>query len=140
VDEPDRDKFEALVQRIVFFKLSQGQLDESGLSLADLHKVTATIVDTLSNMYHARIKYPWQTESTGAIASQTPPEGQEPPAPAPEPPAPAPEPSPETEAPQPEPSAPSPAPEPTPDTYTGPAPAPPRNTLPAHGKPPEDES
>jgi putative nucleotidyltransferase with HDIG domain len=65
VDAPDRHAFSSLVQRIIFSKLTQGQLDESGLTLAELKDVSNTIVDTLVNMYHTRIKYPWQTEETG---------------------------------------------------------------------------
>jgi len=65
VDQPDKSHFEQLVQRIVFTKLAQGQLDESGLSLADLRIVANTLIDTLVSMYHGRIKYPWQTESKG---------------------------------------------------------------------------
>ena len=78
VDVPDKDAFSDLVRRIIFSKLAQGQLDESGLSLKDLRRVTNTLVDTLVNMYHARIKYPWQTADTGTGTSRTkstPPEG-----------------------------------------------------------------
>lgn len=75
VDAPDRVAFNNLVQRIIFFKLCQGQLDETGLSLADLKTVANTLVDTLVNMYHSRIKYPWQTSDTtghGTASSVTP--------------------------------------------------------------------
>ncbi len=65
VDDPDRDKFEQLVLRIVWSKLRQGQLDDSGLTMADLHVIVDRLVDTLCNVYHHRIKYPWQ-EDTGA--------------------------------------------------------------------------
>jgi cyclic-di-AMP phosphodiesterase PgpH len=65
VDTPEKGAFTQLVQRIVFSKVSQGQLDESGLSLANLGVVMNTMVDTLVNMYHGRIKYPWQTGNTG---------------------------------------------------------------------------
>ena len=75
VDHPEKLAFEGLVQRIVFSKLSQGQLDETSLTLADLRIVSNNIVDTLVGMYHARIKYPWQIESTGLSASSTPQEG-----------------------------------------------------------------
>ncbi len=71
VDVPDKDAFNDLVRTIVFSKLSQGQLDDSGLSLWDLRIVVNTLVDTLVNMYHARIKYPWQTGDTGGIRSKS---------------------------------------------------------------------
>jgi putative nucleotidyltransferase with HDIG domain len=72
VDQPDKGRFEQLVQRIIFSKLSQGQLDESGLTLSDIRAASTTIIDTLVSMYHARIKYPWQSESTGASGAGTP--------------------------------------------------------------------
>jgi putative nucleotidyltransferase with HDIG domain len=79
VDIPDKDAFKSLVQAIVFSKLSQGQLDESGLALRDLRIVVNTLVDTLVNMYHARIKYPWQTGDTGTTTtrSSAPPQPEE---------------------------------------------------------------
>ncbi|MCP4674971.1 MAG: HDIG domain-containing protein [Deltaproteobacteria bacterium] len=67
VDSPEKTAFQNLVQRIIFSKLYQGQLDETGLSVSDLRVVANTLVDALVNMYHARIKYPWQTGDTGAI-------------------------------------------------------------------------
>ncbi|HUT77698.1 MAG TPA: HDIG domain-containing protein, partial [Polyangia bacterium] len=87
VDQPEKSKFENLVQRIVFSKLSQAQLDESGLTVTDLRLVANTLVDTLVSMYHARIKYPWQTETTGMIATTggTPPPVAEMPTPVPTP-------------------------------------------------------
>lgn len=60
VDEPSREKFEAIVQRVMNVKLRQGQLDECGLTMEDLRVIQSTLIDTLCNMYHNRIKYPWQ--------------------------------------------------------------------------------
>lgn len=60
IDPPERDKFEEMVQRIVFVKLKQGQLDESGLTLSDLRTMSTQLVDTLCNVHHTRIRYPWQ--------------------------------------------------------------------------------
>ncbi len=72
VDAPDKAAFQTLTQQILFTKLSQGQLDETGLTVADLRVIANTLVDTLVNMYHARIKYPWQTSDTGRISRTTP--------------------------------------------------------------------
>lgn len=58
--EPEREKFEELVNRIFFVKLKQGQLDESGLSLEDLRIMSKRLTDTLCKMHHSRIRYPWQ--------------------------------------------------------------------------------
>lgn len=60
VDPPIREKFEEMIHRIFFVKLRQGQLDESGLTLSDLRTITTQLVDTLCNVHHSRIRYPWQ--------------------------------------------------------------------------------
>lgn len=60
IDTPERDQFEEMVNRIIFVKLRQGQLDESGLTLAELRTIANQIVDSLCSIYHSRIKYPWQ--------------------------------------------------------------------------------
>ncbi|HEX7478307.1 MAG TPA: HDIG domain-containing protein [Polyangiales bacterium] len=60
VDPPTREKFLEMVQRVLFVKLQQAQLDESGLRVADLRELTAQLTDTLCSSYHKRIRYPWQ--------------------------------------------------------------------------------
>lgn len=62
VDPPDRERFEQMIQRIVFTKLGSGQLDECGLTTSDLSTIITRMADTLVNMHHHRIKYPWQIE------------------------------------------------------------------------------
>jgi putative nucleotidyltransferase with HDIG domain len=78
---PEQKKFEEMIQRVIFTKLSGGQLDESGLTLEDLRIITTRMASTLVNMYHGRIKYPWQREAdraspttpNPALASSSPP-------------------------------------------------------------------
>jgi hypothetical protein len=65
---PELKKFEEMIQRVIFTKLSAGQLDESGLMLEDLRIITSRMASTLVNMYHGRIKYPWQKEAERAQA------------------------------------------------------------------------
>ncbi|MBK9262253.1 MAG: HDIG domain-containing protein [Polyangiaceae bacterium] len=60
---PEQKKFEEMIQRVVFTKLSAGQLDESGLTLEDLRIITTRMATTLVNLYHGRIKYPWQRDA-----------------------------------------------------------------------------
>jgi hypothetical protein len=60
---PEMKKFEEMIQRVVFTKLSAGQLDESGLTLDELRVITTRMASTLVNIYHGRIKYPWQREA-----------------------------------------------------------------------------
>ncbi len=62
VDPPDRSSFEAMIERIVFTKLKQGQLDDCGLELKELRIVTRRMSEALVNMHHHRIKYQWQNK------------------------------------------------------------------------------
>lgn len=74
---PEHAKFEEMIQRVVFQKLSAGQLDESGLSLEDLRVMTSRMAATLVNMYHGRIKYPWQQAAAKAKGNgETPAPGE----------------------------------------------------------------
>jgi putative nucleotidyltransferase with HDIG domain len=89
VDPPDRERFEQMIQRILFTKLGSGQLDECGLSTFDLSTIVTRMADTLVNMHHHRIKYPWQVEKaeqfgvpSEAVSALLP---SKPPAPTPEP-------------------------------------------------------
>jgi hypothetical protein len=63
VEPPERAKFEEMIQRVIFGKLKSGQLDESGLSTADLRLIVGRMADTLVNAHHGRIKYPWQRDA-----------------------------------------------------------------------------
>src|SRR6185312_11586604 len=81
---PEQKKFEEMIQRVMFAKLASGQLDESGLTLEDLRIITTRMASTLVNMYHGRIKYPWQREAqAGAGATPVAPPGAATPTPAP---------------------------------------------------------
>jgi cyclic-di-AMP phosphodiesterase PgpH len=62
IDPPEKPQFEIMIQRVLFTKLASGQLDECGLSLADLNVIVTRVADTLVNMHHHRIKYPWQAK------------------------------------------------------------------------------
>ena len=62
VQPPEHDKFVEMIRRVIFTKLAAGQLDESGLTLQDLRILADRMASTLVNMYHGRIKYPWQRE------------------------------------------------------------------------------
>ncbi len=66
---PDRAKFDEMVQRILFTKLKSGQMDDSGLTLEDMRTIASRMTDTLVNMYHGRIKYPWQREEEPVTAA-----------------------------------------------------------------------
>jgi putative nucleotidyltransferase with HDIG domain len=61
-----RTKFEEMIQRIIFTKLKASQLDDSGLTMDDLKTLVVRMSDTLVNMYHGRVKYPWQEKEREA--------------------------------------------------------------------------
>lgn len=63
VHPPTREKFRAAVERIVLGKLAQGQLDESGLRLEDLHVAMDVLVDAIVHGHHERVAYPWQKKA-----------------------------------------------------------------------------
>jgi putative nucleotidyltransferase with HDIG domain len=60
VDPPTQEKFVEMIRRVVFTKLASGQLDDSGLTIVDLRIMINRMAAALVNMYHGRIKYPWQ--------------------------------------------------------------------------------
>jgi putative nucleotidyltransferase with HDIG domain len=66
----DGKAIESLVQRIVYGKLHLGQLDESGLTVADLRILSNTLVETLKHAHHVRIEYPWQKEERALREAQ----------------------------------------------------------------------
>jgi cyclic-di-AMP phosphodiesterase PgpH len=63
---PDDRAIQNLVQRIVYGKLHLGQLDESGLSVADLRVISNSLMETIKHAHHGRIEYPWQEEERRA--------------------------------------------------------------------------
>ncbi len=70
--KPDAKAIDALVQRIVYGKLHLGQLDESGLSMADLRILASSLKETIRHANHGRIEYPWQKAEQDASATEAP--------------------------------------------------------------------
>ena len=70
---PDPQAISSLVQRIVYGKLHLGQLDESGLSMADLRKIHDSLRETIKHAHHGRIEYPWQRAEREACLLYTSP-------------------------------------------------------------------
>jgi len=68
--KPDAASIDSLVQRIVYGKLHLGQLDESGLSMADLRRISDSLRETIRHANHGRIEYPWQKAQQDASASK----------------------------------------------------------------------
>jgi putative nucleotidyltransferase with HDIG domain len=72
VDPPTREKFEEMIHRITFSKVGTGQLDESGLTVADLRILMQRMADLLVAMHHHRIQYPWQARQPVVTHFTTP--------------------------------------------------------------------
>jgi hypothetical protein len=73
---PDEYAIRNLVQRIVYGKLHLGQLDESGLAVAELRRIANSLEETIKHAFHGRIEYPWQRKERddAAVESTTRPE------------------------------------------------------------------
>lgn len=52
------ENVQSLIDSIIKHKMSNGHLDESDLSLAELEKCRKVFVDMICNIHHVRIKYP----------------------------------------------------------------------------------
>lgn len=80
--EHTADKLQATVHEMVMKRLLDGQLDRSGLTLNDLHKIEGTLTKTLLSVYHGRVSYPPQPEAgaaaEGGEASRPPGDGGDP--------------------------------------------------------------
>lgn len=61
--ERSANRIGATVRDMVMKRLLEGQLDESGLTLNDLHKIGETLTKTLLSVYHGRVSYPSQDEA-----------------------------------------------------------------------------
>ena len=58
--EPTPARIESLVQELTMKRLLDGQFDECGLTLEELHIIEERLVKSLTAVYHGRIKYPDQ--------------------------------------------------------------------------------
>lgn len=72
IDAPNLEKFQEMIHRVMFSKLRQGQLDDSGLTIQELQVMATSLSHTLVNAYHHRIKYPWQQGTTSAPPAVAP--------------------------------------------------------------------
>jgi cyclic-di-AMP phosphodiesterase PgpH len=55
---PTPEAIESLVEKIVADRLQDGQLNECDLTLKELRKVTNSLCETLTGIFHSRIEYP----------------------------------------------------------------------------------
>lgn len=55
--EPTPAKLQNLIEAIAMKKLTDGQFDECGLTLAQLNVIKTSVLKTLTSIYHHRVKY-----------------------------------------------------------------------------------
>ncbi len=58
LEDPTPGKIRSIVKQIIDLRAAEGQLDHSGLTLADLAKVREVFVSVLDRFFHGRIAYP----------------------------------------------------------------------------------
>jgi cyclic-di-AMP phosphodiesterase PgpH len=67
LDDPTPERIEALVDRLVEAKRTDGQLDESPLTFEDLRRIKETLTAALVGQHHARVKYPGEELAARAV-------------------------------------------------------------------------
>jgi len=66
--EPAPARIESLVHEIARKRLEDGQFDDCDLTLRELHAIEASIIKSLTSIYHARIAYPGARPADAAAA------------------------------------------------------------------------
>ena len=63
IEPPEREKFEEMIQRIIFTKLRSGPARRERAHASPTSvRWSRRMSDTLVNMFHHRIRYPWQEQ------------------------------------------------------------------------------
>jgi len=58
IKDPSKEKLEGMVRKIIYNKLNDGDLDDSGLSMVELKVVQGVFLRMLFGIFHTRIEYP----------------------------------------------------------------------------------
>lgn len=74
LSDPTPSRIRTLVHQMAMKRLGDGQFDNAGITLAELHKVEESIAATLSAIYHGRIAYPGQRDEKKPEAESPEPE------------------------------------------------------------------
>lgn len=61
--EPSPEKIDEIVNNIVNHKIMDGQLDETPLSMKEIHLIRTTVCESLKGIFHSRIQYPEKEET-----------------------------------------------------------------------------
>jgi putative nucleotidyltransferase with HDIG domain len=62
LDEQSLKNIRTAIARLFEVRLADGQLDECGLTMADLVRIREAFAHVLAGVYHGRVKYQWQRE------------------------------------------------------------------------------
>ena len=60
----------ALVSKTIDDHVQEGQLDDSGLTLGDIHLLRESFIETLKGRFHVRVRYPGNEELVAAAEDQ----------------------------------------------------------------------
>jgi cyclic-di-AMP phosphodiesterase PgpH len=60
LDEPSPKKIRGALSRLFETRIGDGQLDDCGLTLADLARIKEAFTHVLTGVFHSRVKYQWQ--------------------------------------------------------------------------------
>jgi membrane-associated HD superfamily phosphohydrolase len=60
IEEPTREKIEAMIRHIIQNRISDGQFDECNLSTSEIAKIENVLIHSLEAAFHTRVEYPWQ--------------------------------------------------------------------------------
>ncbi len=60
IEEPTREKIEAMIGHFIVNRFTDGQFEECNLSTRELAKIVTVLVHTLEASLHRRMEYPWQ--------------------------------------------------------------------------------
>lgn len=58
--DPAPARIESLVEELAMKRLLEGEFDDSGLTLSELHTIEASLAKSLTAVFHGRVKYPNQ--------------------------------------------------------------------------------
>ena len=73
IDKPGSVRIEHLVNDLIRERIDDGQLDECGLTLSELHEIRDVLCFTLLNMSHGRIAYPGNEDTSTSASKKTAP-------------------------------------------------------------------
>jgi putative nucleotidyltransferase with HDIG domain len=70
IEEPTREKIEAMIRHIIMNRITDGQFDECNLSTREVALIVMALVRSLEAAFHTRVEYPWQQK--GGAGPKTP--------------------------------------------------------------------